>query len=609
MKVKKQNFGLSIGVSAVALAVSQAVSAGTAPYFIPLTHSEGVTVANSIDEISAPFQAPAGMTQRNLTSLLEVESDVLQDMQRVPGGGNSSMFDMLAYDPTGRYIFIPHETAIGAGVTRYDTVDDDAQLIFAGNQLGAGPDGIRDTEDDDWTNDYGAFDPSRWTPNGTIIAAEEWAGRGRVVEIMDPMATPADPTAGGSELVEGEDYRILNSIASVSHEGINFSEQHPNDIIYFIDESRSGSIYKLVLKESGNYPAGGQTFVLKSQAFLDAGGDPTLEYRDAPNTNPGVKRSRFGLSTWEPITDADGNPLTETNPFDPPAVGCGSNDAEDECRDSEIRPGRIAADEVGGTPWGRPEDMTIDIAANGNEMLFISITSENSVISIEETAQGPYVRPFATGDATENNIDESGAATPTNVGFEPTLGFLNAPDNVAVDALGNIYIIEDAPNRSSTGGDIWFARDMDADGIAESLDHFLSIQVQGAESTGMIFNPMNPAKFVVAVQHPTSTALGDDGVDGFDGDGNPIPAGIAGDGERDMDSLGMGGLVQDMGDAVWEFDLSGVAPPPCNGDRRAFKTVDPELQRDVKTCSESLDLNFHNLLRRSERFDGTFPTP
>ena len=607
MKVKNKHAGLSFSAGAVALAVSQAVSAGTAPYFVPLTHSEGVTVANSIDEISAPFQAPAGVTQTNLTSLLEVESDVLQDIQRVPAGGNSSMFDMLAYDPSGRYIFIPHETPVGAGLTRYDSVNDEAQLIFAGDQAGAGPDGIRDTEDDDWSNDFGAFDPSRWTPNGTVIAAEEWAGRGRVVEIMDPMATPNDPIAGGSELQEGTDYRVLNSIASVSHEGINFSNARPNDVIYFVDEDRSGSIYKLVLSTRGDYAGGGQTFVLKSQAFLDAGGDPTLEYRDAPNTNPGVKAARFGRSVWEPITDADGNPLTAANPFDPPPLGCGSDDAEDECRSEEIRPGRSAADEVGGTPWGRPEDMTIGVSAAGNEMLYVAITSENSVISIEETRRGPYVRLFATGDTSDNNADESGAATPYNLGFEPTRGFLNAPDNVTIDSLGNIYIIEDAPNSSSTGGDIWFGRDMDNDGVAESLDHFLSIQVQGAESTGMIFNPAEPTKFVVAVQHPTSTALGDDGIDGVDDMGNPVAAGEAEDGVRDADSLG--GIVQDMGDAVWEFDISNVAPPSCDMMRGEFVTFDDTSGRWVKACTDANDFIFVPVLERAEDVDGAFPVP
>ncbi len=94
-----------------------------------------------------------------------------------------------------------------------------------------------------------------------------------------------------------------------------------------------------------------------------------------------------------------------------------------------------------------------------------------------------------------------------------------------------MYIIEDAPNSSSTGGDIWFGRDVDNDGVAESLDHFLSIRVAGSEATGMIFNPTKPMEFVVAVQHPTSTDL------------TQVPDGF--------------------GDAVWVFDVSSIMPPPA----------------------------------------------
>src|SRR5690606_17070526 len=122
--------------------------------------------------------------------------------------------------------------------------------------------------------------------------------------------------------------------------------------------------------------------------------------------------------------------------------------------------------------------------------------------------------------------------TPKNAGFASTSGVLNSPDNLAQDALGNIYIIEDAPNGSSTGGDIWFLRDADTDGVAESLDHFLTIQVAESEATGMIFNPVKPTEFVVAVQHPRSTDL-----EGY-------PTGF--------------------GDAIWTFDLSNVAAPPCS---------------------------------------------
>lgn len=100
---------------------------------------------------------------------------------------------------------------------------------------------------------------------------------------------------------------------------------------------------------------------------------------------------------------------------------------------------------------------------------------------------------------------------------------MNSPDNLAQDADGNIYIIEDAPNGSSTGGDIWFARDVNGDGVAESIDHFLSVRVDGSEATGMIFNPKDRNEFVVAVQHPDSTNL------------DSVPEGF--------------------GDAVWKFTI------------------------------------------------------
>ena len=578
-----------VGAGALALAVSQAAMAGTAPYFVPLTHSEAVTAANSIDETGAPWEAPAGMTQVNLTSLLEAETGAGQSIGRVPAGSSSSMFDMLAYDATGRYIFIPHESPIGAGITRYDTETDTATLIFQGDQRGPGTDGERGDANDDWSHDFGAFDPARFTPNGTVIAAEEWSGLGRVVEIMDPMASPADPVAGSPTMKEGVDYRILDSIASVSHEGINFSQKQLNKVIYFIDEDRSGSIYKLVLKKPGDYAAGGQTFVLKSDAFLAAGGDPAEQYRYAPNTNPGVKAARFGLSKWEPITDKYGNPVAAIaeagiDPFAPSTELCGANSPEDDCRAEEIRPGRIAADIVGGTPFGRPEDMTIGTSKYGNEMLYITTTSENAVISIEETKKGPYVRLFVVGDDSENNADESGAATPKNLGMAATTGFLNSPDNLATDSLGNVYIIEDAPNSSSTGGDIWFARDMDNDGVAESIDHFLSLQVQGSEATGMIFHPQDPTRFVVAVQHPLSTALGDED----------------GDGVRDSGAT-------DFGDAMWEFSIADVVPPTCGKDRRDYITYNKKRRAFVSACSGDRDFNFIRQLERAEK--GGFPNP
>src|SRR5690606_4632441 len=146
-------------------------------------------------------------------------------------------------------------------------------------------------------------------------------------------------------------------------------------------------------------------------------------------------------------------------------------------------------------PYGRPEDVEVGNLASKREVVYVAATSEQAVYSIEIHGKyKAYVRLFA-----------SDTEMPKNLGFPATTGKLNSPDNLAQDALGNIYVVEDAPNGSDVGGDIWFVRDTDSDGVAESLDHFMSIQVDGSESTGMIFNPAEPTQFVIAVQHPDST--------------------------------------------------------------------------------------------------------
>lgn len=545
----------SVAVSLIALAVSQAVSAGTAPYFQPLQQSAAVASPNHLNELNSPWQTPAGMSQKNLMSLKEVEADVNQTIQRSDGAGTSaSMIDMLAYDSSGRYIFLPHETPWGAGLSRYDTVEDETQILFAGDQEAAtsslcDADAFEPRDPTNpacpaWDFDFGAFDPSRWTPNDTVIVAEEWTGLGRVVEILDPLgAVPANPVASAANEWTPANptgtWRILEAIANVSHEGINFSVKQPDRVIYYIDEWNSGSLYKLELKVPGDYAAGGQTFVLSVDNFASTGGDPKKNYNEGANATA----SRFGMATWVPITDANGTPLgTLWDPFQDGAT-------DDPRTQPETRGGRGAADEFGGTPYGRPEDMAIGRLPNGNEILYITTTSDHTVISIEILPSNKaMVRLFAS------------RSTPRNVDFLPTTGRLDNPDNLAIDSLGNIYIIEDSPNSSNVGGDVWFARDMNNDGVAESLDHFMSVQVDGSEGTGLVFHPTDPSRFVMAVQHPDSTDL------------VAVPGGF--------------------GDAVWEFDVSKIVPPTCEGPRSKWMTLDARSGKWVRACSSSADFNF-----------------
>lgn len=505
---------LKLAVAINALASSIAF-AGTQPFFNPLTQSSAVAIPNHVNELNSPWQTAAGISQENLTSMSEIESDIDQSVVRVPGAATSaSMWDMVAYDPTGKYIFIPHETPAGAGVTRYDIEADFAEVLFSGDATGE-----RGT-DNGWSNDFGAFDPATFTPYGTVLLGEEWSGQGRVIEILNPYADAAD-----IEIKEKQ------SFANVSQEGIRFGKKHKNTV-YYVDEDRSGSIYKFIASDK-NFNEG-QTFVLSVAAF---DGDASQNY----NADANIDAVRTGEAVWIPLTDKKGNPLTAQNPFE---------------NSGSFRAGRIAADELEATPYGRPEDVEVGILANGNEVLYFTATSEASVYSVEMTAKNDaIVRVFA-----------SESDTPKNLGFPETTGVINSPDNLAQDAFGNIYIIEDAPNGGSVGGDIWFVRDADSDGVAESVDHFMSIQVDGAEATGMIFNPVKPTEFVVSVQHPDSTDLVN--------------------------------VENGFGDALWKFDITDVVPPICEKGQR-YNRHSFHKGGFVSTCSNSYDFNFVRKINRT----------
>lgn len=490
-------------ISGLMLAGAQVAVAGTDIYFNPLVQSAAVAqIPNHVNELNNPWQMPAGVTATNLTSLHDIESDPDQSSVRVPGlGAGASMTDMAAFDPTGRYIFLPHETQYGAGLTRYDMGTDKAINLFRGDMNGS---------HSDWSGDYGALDPATWTPKNTLLVAEEWSGQGRVFEVTNPMA---DVVAGETVIVNE-----LNSIPNVSHEGLRFS--HDGSTLYFIDEDRSGSIYKFVPSVKGDYSKG-QSFVLKVDAYT---GSPSAQAGAFPNNHP---EERTGWAYWVPMTDADGVALTTADPFD-----------------NDSRGGRAAADELGGTPYRRPEDVEVGYLKNGHEVLYFNATEEQAVYSVEELGHGKAKVRLAADENTVKNLD-----------YQGTSGHVTSPDNLAQDALGNIYVVEDWPNGDTRGGDIWFLRDTDGDGVAESLDHFMSLQVKGAENTGMIFRPHHPTQFIVNVQHPEST----------------------------LDE------INGQGDATWLIDVKNVVAPPCV-DFKHFHRL--RSLGDVWTCDRRSESNF-----------------
>ena len=88
----------------------------------------------------------------------------------------------------------------------------------------------------------------------------------------------------------------------------------------------------------------------------------------------------------------------------------------------------------------------------------------------------------------------------------PVGGALRNADNLAIDAEGNIYIIED--RNGGVDDDIWFAQDLNKDGDlldqGEGLARWASNGTQGSEFTGLYFDIESPNRAHVNIQHPTS---------------------------------------------------------------------------------------------------------
>jgi hypothetical protein len=404
----------------------------------PLTASAPDTTAT---ENTAPFVISDGLTQTLITNRSTLMARGLPS--------SLTTWDMSAFHKSSKDVFIPSEATSGAGLFRYDFTSGNVKTLLLGD--GTGVRTADPSQFDPDHGDYSRLDPATWTPWGTVITGEETTG-GRLFEIRNP-------NGNGNTNV-----RWLDKVPGVAHEGLRFDGQ---GALYFIDEDNSGSIYKFVPSRPNN-PESGQTFVLSIDAFADGGGAPAQVWNSATNTT----KVRTGAATWIPITDKDGVPLTDADPFAyVSATG-----------------GRIAADEVGGTPFGRPEDMTFKTLGDGNEAFFFTATSEHTVYCVELTGgHTATVRVFV-------NRSTKDLATDAAVGTAFT-----SPDNMATGSDGTIYIVED-----NEPGDIWVAIDQNNNGVAEKIGRWVSLGVAGAEPTGLEPDPNDPKRFIVNIQHPDS---------------------------------------------------------------------------------------------------------
>ncbi|WP_158219767.1 alkaline phosphatase PhoX [Ideonella sp. A 288] len=389
-----------------------------------------------------PESAPYRLASPRLSQMTIVARDPSQ-AKRFDSGN----YDMHTANETGpdagRYLFTVFETG-QAGIQRTDLRTMQTTTIWASPAPTPA------------LNSHVAFDASRWTPWGSFLTAEEsWSDPGqtpsiygRLFEVTNPLAAPAEIRMVHRDI-----------IPRVSHEGLAFDKDRN---LYFIDERNGSHIFKYVpanphASNGDQYFAAGQTFVLRV-------GDGTV-------------KEATGDAVWVPLTNFNGAPLPGT------VVVTDANGVRG--LDGRATP-KLAA--FRGTAFDRPEDMEIKtLGKSGRQLLYVATTTNHKVFAID------LARNKVTLFASRDTID---LATGKPVGAT----FAN-PDNLAIDADGNLYIVEDQP-----GGveDIWFTVDKDNDGIAEGVAKWASLSTVGAESTGLYFDRTRPDVAYVNVQHPDS---------------------------------------------------------------------------------------------------------
>ena len=435
-----------------------------------LAMAAGAQAADTYFDNITPLPASAGATATPTTPLTLSSPNFSQKtiadratQNALVAGSNSGSWDMITANETGpnagRYLFMPFETSTG-GVQRIDLWDANyntrtVTIVAPGTQ------------------GFVSGDASRWTPWGSYLTAEESWGTGSTKGRLFEVTNATTAVANGATFVQ------RSVVPRVSHEGLAFDQQKS---MYFIDELNGGSIYKYVSANpnatNGNdYFAAGQTFVLK----VGAGG------QFEGNNGPAIT----GSASWVAITDVNGGAIAGVSSV----LADGTID------------GRTTADHASvlGTGYNRPEDLENKTLANGHEVIFFTTTDSDNNASTTDGRSRVYLFDTVSNDvklfADSSTID---LATGLAVG-----GGLRNADNLAIDAAGNIYIIEDRDG--AVDDDVWLAVDKNHDGdlldAGEGIARWVSNGTPGSEITGLYFDKTKPNVAYLNIQHPA------DGID------------------------------------------------------------------------------------------------
>ncbi|HEY9229557.1 MAG TPA: alkaline phosphatase PhoX [Gemmatimonadaceae bacterium] len=276
-----------------------------------------------------------------------------------------------------------------------------------------------------------------------------WTPWGMIIasEESDPSAAkdPTLPTAVGGHVYEINPTtgaaQVRPAVGARSHEGLRFDKQGN---LYGISESSPGYIFKFVPDRRNDLSAG-QLYALK---IVQDQGD------------------RTGYGVWVALD-----------------------------RNAVVLNSQAEATAKGATGYVRPEDLEIGTSSGddkaGNDILFAAITGEDRVLAIDLDPKGGEKGQVYVSDYVRDGVN-----APAD---------FDAPDNLALDQRGNLYITEDPGGTASSGkkvgDDVWFAP-ANAASKAQSLPirRFFSITDCDAEPTGIYVSPSGKTLFV-NIQH------------------------------------------------------------------------------------------------------------
>ncbi|UCV18239.1 alkaline phosphatase PhoX [Ferribacterium limneticum] len=440
------------------IAVASALAAMSVGAHAADTYFDNITPLAASAGVTATPATPLTLSSPNFTQV--TIADRATQNALVPGS-NSGNWDMITANETGpnagRYLFMPFETGTG-GVQRVDLQDSNyntrtVTIVAPGTQ------------------GFTSGDASRWTPWGSYLTAEESWGTGSTKGRLFEVTNATTAAANGGTFVQ------RSVIPRVSHEGLAFDQQKS---MYFIDELNGGSIYKYVSANSNattgdSYFAAGQTFALK----VGAGG------QFEGNNGPAIT----GGATWVAISDANGGALAGVSVM---------------ASDGLTIDGRATADvaSVAATGYNRPEDLEVKTLANGHEAIYFTTTDSDTNNNQTDGRSRVYLFDTVSSEvklfADSSTID---LATGLAVG-----GGLRNADNLAIDAAGNMYLIEDRDG--AVDDDVWLAVDKNHDGdlldAGEGLARWVSNGTPGSEITGLYFDKTNPNVAFLNIQHPST---------------------------------------------------------------------------------------------------------